>query len=268
MTYLSGKAEKRKQNVRRLMYIGFFAMLALFWTVFKSQLYPVLEPVVYMYAKTKSNVQHIPIFFSTYVTSRSVIMERNKALEITVENLENQIAERDAKIRELDPLYAEDVHDVGNSFLVMYPLMSDITKIYSTIILSKGYKDGVEKDSYVYVRGLQPVCIIKEVYTSTSLCELLSKSGTSVDAVVQQSSSSTTTIALTLSGRGGGTFLGNVARDTPIVVGDKVVMKSDPSMTIGIVVDVLHNNQDTSWRVFVQGAYNPITSSIFYLRKK
>jgi flavin reductase (DIM6/NTAB) family NADH-FMN oxidoreductase RutF len=53
-----------------------------------------------------------------------------------------------------------------------------------------------------------------------------------------------------------------------VAVGDKVVMKSDHSMTLGTVVDVLHNNQDTSWHVFVRGAYNPITSSIFYLRKK
>jgi cell shape-determining protein MreC len=147
----------------------------------------------------------------------------------------------------------------------MYPLMTDVTRLYSTVLLSKGFKDGVEKDAYVYVRGMQPVCVIKEVYTSTSLCELISASGIKTDVVIEGGASST--IAITLLGRGGGVFLGDVARDTPVSKGDKVYLKSNPSMLLGTVVDVLNNNQDTSWRIFVNGAYNPVTSSIFYIRK-
>jgi cell shape-determining protein MreC len=267
MTYLSGKAAKKRQTIKRLLYVGFLILLTIFWTVFKSNLYPILEPVVVAYSGIKGTLHGVPQFFSTYVTSRTTIIQRNKTLEVTIENLENEIAEKNAKIQELELIKQETDGNSSNSVLVMYPLMGDITRLYSTIILSKGYKDGVEKDSYVYVRGLQPVCIIKEVYTSTSLCKLLSSSGENIEAVVESSSSSTV-VSLTLTGRGGGTFLGDVARDTPVAVGDKVVMKSDHSMTLGTVVDVLHNNQDTSWHVFVRGAYNPITSSIFYLRKK
>lgn len=267
MTYLSGKTQKRKQWFRYFLIVAFFVAFITFWTTSKSLLHPVFEPIVTYYSGTKEIFKSIPEFFSTYVASRKNLTEKDKALEVTIENLENELAEKNAKLEELGFVSGESSASSAST-LVMYPLAQDITKIYSTILLSKGYKDGVEKDSYVYVRGLQPVCIIKEVYTLTSLCELISASGETTDAVILSSSSTEAGISLTLTGRGGGAFLGDVARDTPIAIGSPVLLKSDRSMTLGTVVDVIHNNQDTSWRVFVRGAYNPVTSSIFYLRKK
>jgi hypothetical protein len=72
---------------------------------------------------------------------------------------------------------------------------------------------------------------------------------------------------LALVGRGGH-FIADIARDTPVEVGEKVYLRSDPSMVLGIVKEVLNNNQDTSWHVIVEGAYNPVASSLFYVRKK
>lgn len=266
MTYLSGKVNKRKKNIRYIIYISIIILLVIFWSVFKSFFYPVLEPFVMRYAITKTAFKDVPEFFHTYTTSRQGLVERNKNLEVDIEYLENIIAEKDAKLNELN-FITEEVGIVSTeSTIVMYPLMQDVTKIYSTLILSKGFKDGVEKDMYVYVRGLQPVCIIKEVYNSTSLCELISKSGITTEVVVKGKASST--ISFTVTGRGGGTFLGDVARDTHVDIGDEVYLKSDQSMKLGDVVNVMNNNQDTSWRVFVSGEYNPVTSSIFYTHKK
>lgn len=267
MTYLSGKTQKRKQWFRYFLIVAFFAALITFWTTSKSLLHPVFEPIVIYYNGTKEVFKNIPEFFSTYVTSRKNLIEKDKTLEITIENLENELAEKNAKLEESVFLTGEDGLSSASA-LVLYPLAQDITRIYQTVLLSKGYKDGVEKDSYVYIRGLQPVCIIEEVYTLTSLCELLSASGETTEAVILSSSSTEPSISLTLTGRGGGAFLGDVARDTPIIIGSPVFLKSDQSMKLGTVVDVIHNNQDTSWRVFVRGAYNPVTSSIFYLHKK
>ncbi len=266
MTYLSGRTNKRKQNLRRLALVGLFVMIIIFWATFKSGLYTFVEPLVLRYSTAKTIFKDIPEFFHTYTSSRKELVQKDKELEVTIEYLENQIAEKDAQLKELS-ITTDEMGGISSaSIIVMYPLMQDITKIYSTILLSKGYKDGVEKDAYVYVRGLQPVCIIREVYTSTSLCELLSRGGITTEVVARGASS--TTISFTVNGRGGGTFLGDVARDTPIAIGDEVFLRSDPSMKIGTVVDVMHNNQDTSWRVFVRGAYNPVTSSIFYIHKK
>jgi hypothetical protein len=127
--------------------------------------------------------------------------------------------------------------------------------------LSKGFDEGVSVGDKVFVRGKQIVCTIKEVYSSSALCLLLTGSGVTTEGVTSSSS-----VAITLTGRGGH-YLGNIVRDTPVSVGEKVYLQEDPTMLIGEVVEVSNNNQDTSWHVFVRGAYNPITSSVFYVQK-
>lgn len=267
MRYLSDRKQKRHTSLRYIFSVIFLLVTIIFWVSFKTALYPFFEQSLIRYGSVKEILSTVPEFISTYMDSREKILQRDKDLEITVERLENELAEKNARLKELDGIVLNFGDTAAlSSTIVMYPLMKDITSIYSTILFSKGFKDGVEKDVYVYVRGMQPVCIIKEVYTLTSLCQLLSASGVTTEAVIRTSSS--TEIGITLSGRGGGTFLGDVLRDTVLVTGDPVYLKSDPSMLLGTVVEVLHNNQDTSWHVFVRGMYNPITSSIFYIRKK
>jgi hypothetical protein len=61
-------------------------------------------------------------------------------------------------------------------------------------------------------------------------------------------------------------WLADVVRDTPVSVGEIVYMRSNPKVILGTVKEVSNNNQDTSWHIFVEGAYNPVTSSIFYVQ--
>lgn len=264
MTYLSGRAEKKRKITIYTIYIAALVALIIFWPSVKTFMYPVFEPVIMKYYGAKSAITSIPQFFSTYTTTRSELEKKDGDLEITIERLENELAKRDAELKELNAT-RDEIHDNSTrGIIVMYPLMQDITRLYSTILLSKGYKDGVEVGAYVFLRGLQPVCIIKEVYNGTSLCQLLSSADMKTDAVTVGSSS----VSFTLIGRGGGTYLANVPRDTKIALGDSIYLKSDPSMLLGTVADIIQNNQDTSWHVFVRGRYNPVTSSIFYLHKK
>lgn len=266
MTYLSGKAKKRKKIIRYTLYGVVFIVLVVLWRPLRSVINPVIEPVFIAYGESKNYLSSIPNFISTYTTSHTTLVAYNKQLEVDIERLENEIAEKDAHINELQLAIGEVGTKDASTVMVLYSYAEDSTRVYSTLLLSKGFKDGVVVGDYVYVRGLQPVCIIKEVYTSTSLCGLLTADGVVTEGVTATASS--TPITLTLTGRGGGIYLANVARDTPITVGEKVVLKSNQSMTLGTVTDVLHNNQDTSWRVFVTGAYNPVTSSIYYIFKK
>ena len=148
----------------------------------------------------------------------------------------------------------------GNAPLTLYPLMQDVTKLYSTILLSKGFKDGIDIGDIVYVRGNQAVCTIQEVYTSSALCLILTASGVATEGVTSSSS-----ITLTLTGRGGH-FIANIPRDTPVEVGETIYLRSNQRIILGTVQQVANNNQDTSWHVFVEGAYNPVTSSIFYVQ--
>ena len=79
--------------------------------------------------------------------------------------------------------------------------------------------------------------------------------------------SSTTPISLALKGLGGGSFVADVPRDTSVTVGSVVALKGNQTMILGTVTSIIHDDQASSWFVFVRGAYNPMTSNVFYISK-
>lgn len=266
MTYLSGRAQKKRQYIRYSIFAVIFLITVFFWPSVRRGVYPIVEPVVAGYSSTKESISLFPEFLSAYITSHKVLALREQQLELEIERLENSLAEKDALLREKN-IEADSLLEASSSsfsslarVVVMYPLAEDITHVYSTVLLSRGFKDGLTVGNMVYVRGHQAVCTIKEVYTSSSLCLLLTSSGEKVEGVTSSSS-----IVLPLVGRGGH-FLADIARDTPVANGEVVYLRSDPKMVLGTVKQVLNNNQDTSWHVFVEGAYNPVTSSVFYVQ--
>jgi cell shape-determining protein MreC len=261
MTYLSDKGNKKKSYIRYGVFLALFILFIIMWPYSKKIIYGSIEPVAIGYGESKNSFSFLPDFFVTYITSRRSLVAREKKLELEIEHLENVVAEKDALLREIvipDASSTEEKKEVRP--LILYPLMHDITKIYSTILLSKGFKDGVTVGSTVYIRGNQAVCTIKESYNSTSLCTLLTASGVATEGVTSSSS-----IVLSLVGRGGH-FIADVARDAPVSVGEIIYVRSNPRMVLGTIREIANNNQDTSWHVFVEGAYNPVRTSVFYVQ--
>ncbi len=261
MKYRSGK---RKNNTYVNLFLGgiAFVLFLYFWTPFKAFIAPVTEPVMRVYQASKIGTYIVPQSVRTYFYSRHALDQKDHDLQVNIERLENELAERDARIRELE-LTSQALPSSSVPVIVMYPIAEDVTKIYSTVLLSKGYKDGVEKGGLVFIRGMQPVCEIVEVRTSTSLCELLSKSGKVIDGVTASSS-----ILLSLQGAGGGNFTADLPKGTVVTEGDTIYLRSDESYVLGTVVSVVESEQDTGAKVYVRGTYNPVTSSIFYLKAK
>ncbi len=259
MTYLSGKAQKRRRYTLYTLYVSIFLIVLIFWLPIKKVSYTILEPVLLRYGVTKESFVVFPEFFDTYVSSHQTLAQKNKELRLEVERLSNLLAENDAKLREASVIEALDIKS-DTKPIIVYPVMSDITRLYSTIIFSKGYKDGLTAGSIVYLKGNRAVCTLKEVSNSSSVCQLLTSSGVTTEGVTSSSS-----INLPLVGRGG-YYTADVIRDTPVTVGELVYLKSNPKVILGSVREIAHNNQDTSWHIFVDGSYNPITSSIFYVQ--
>lgn len=259
MTYLSGRSKLRRTYAQYASAIALLLLVIYFWKDVRAFLYPYVEPIVHGYVSTKGALTFVPSFVSTYFTSHKSLAEKNAQLEVTIERLENDLAARDAFIREQE-FIKEAALPGSASVIAMYPLAADATKLYSTILLSKGYKDGVEEGGLVYVRGLQPVCTVVEVHDRTSLCELLSKGKRTTEAVTASG-----TVALTLSGIGGGSFFAELPKGTSVSVGDDVYLKSDQAMKLGTVISVKDDEQSTGMKIYVRGMYNPVTSSIFYM---
>jgi cell shape-determining protein MreC len=220
-----------------------------------------VEPIILIISSTKNVVANISPTTHIYFSSRNELVKQNASLMLTVEKLENEIAEKDSLIKEEYFIKSNSIQKMSSS-IIMYPIMKDIIGIYSTVLLSKGFKNGVEENSLVFLRGRQPVCVIEQVYDKTSLCKLLSAPDVKTEGVV-----TSTSLVLPLTGIGGGAFISDVPRDTNINVGDIVYLASDQTMKLGTVTEVVHNNQETSLHVFIRGLYNPVTSSVFYINK-
>lgn len=263
MTYLSGKAQKKRSYIRYALIASVFLLVVIFWPPIKKYSYTFLEPVIVRLGITKTSFTVFPEFFGTYVVSHKSLATKNRALEIEIERLENALADKDALLREhnLEDTLSITATTSLREPLVLYPIMQDVTRMYSTILLSKGFKDGVDVGDTVYVRGNQAACTVREVFNATALCVLFTASGMKIEGVTSSSS-----ITLSLVGRGGH-FMADVVRDTPVSVGEIVYMRSNPKVILGTVKEVSNNNQDTSWHIFVEGAYNPVTSSIFYVQQ-
>lgn len=259
MTYLSDKRRKRTYWNIGLGLILFF-LFVYFWPQFKAVSYPVVQPLVRWYGNTKVFASIVPSFITTYVTTHRELFARNVALEKEIERLENTVAEKDAMFRELALTVEGGNADSPTSVVVLYPLMEDKTKLYSTTVLSKGYKDGIEKGALVYVRGMQIACEIVEVYDKTSLCELISRGGRSTEGVT-----GTSTLTLSLIGVGGGDYVADLPKGTQVREGEKVYLRSNQAYVMGTIVRVTDDEQATGIRVYVRGAYNPAASSVFYI---
>jgi cell shape-determining protein MreC len=230
-----------------------------FWSAIRTFSYPAIEPLTTGYKSAKDITGILPASFSTYFTSREELAKKNADLENSIERLENQLAQKDALLREASILNDAGAGTSTSPVIVLYPIAEDVTKLYSTVLLSRGYKDGIVKGELVYIRGMQPVCEIVEVYTMTSLCELLSKGARITEGATSGG------VTLSLVGQGGGNFVADAPKDTSILVGEDVYLRSNPSFKIGTIVSVKQVEQGSSAKIYVRGAYNPVTSQIFYI---
>lgn len=260
MSYLSDKAKERKRNIRFSIIGVLLLLIIIFWKSVQSITYPYVEPLIFLYSNTKSGIFYIPKNISLYFHSQSDYIKQIADLLDNIERLENEVALKDGKIADYQTKI-EEKNEKGLVTLIAHPLMRDLASVYSTIILSRGFSDGVEEGMLVYIRGRQPVGFISKIHEKTSEMTLLSDSNNKLNGVINGDE------VLPMIGFGGGNFISNIPKDTNIKVGDKVSYGPDPSMKIGEVVDIKNDEQDAFMKVYIKGYYNPVKANTFFLDK-
>jgi hypothetical protein len=122
--------------------------------------------------------------------------------------------------------------------------------------------DDIEEGSIVYVRGYQAVGYISSIYKTTSVMKLYSSSDEKIEGVIKEIDAS-----ITLIGVGGGSYVIEVPKNIEIQSGQVVYLAGSQNMTLGTVVSVLNDPQDTFTKAYVRGAYNPNKAHVFYVNK-
>ena len=243
------------------MAIVFFIVQSVFWKQIRKVTYPVVIPVVSVVSGVVDGVFYIPSFFSTYITFHKTSSERIDALEKNIELLENKVASQNG---ELEQYIAKDElkSKVYSTTLEVYPIAQDLYFLYSTMLITKGFSDGIEEGMIVYTRGYEAVGIVTQVYGSTALVSLLSASGNKVDAFIQENK-----MTLSLVGAGGGNFTAQIPKDLDVVIGDNIFLTQNPTMNLGTVVDIVGTQQDFFKTVYIRGAYNPAKQRNYFVDK-
>ncbi|MEN9881536.1 MAG: hypothetical protein RLZZ308_719 [Candidatus Parcubacteria bacterium] len=263
MTYRSVN-KRNTTTIRYGVYTLIFGLVVFFWPSIRPTIYRVLEPVTVRFFEVGGGLIIFPDFINTYFTSHTASALKIEELTRTVELLENEVQQKESIIRELSytsPDIATSTYTRQHR-LTMSSLAEDYTTLYGSILFTKGFKDGIVSGDLVYLRGRNIVCRIKDVYAKSSSCVPYTSHGSSVDGVTSSSS-----VNLTLSGRGG-YYLASVVRDAPITLGEEVLLREDQSFVLGRVIDIINNNQDTSWHIFVKSDFNPVSASLFYVQQQ
>jgi cell shape-determining protein MreC len=259
MTYHSVK----KKQTPRIVYFGvvlfILAGVIFSWVHIRGALASIFVPFAESYGISTTFVGRAVVQMDTTLTSKHTLGVENAQLRLNVERLENELAENMAHTREL-----EDVVTLATStlspVLVMYPLVTDYSRLYSSILLSKGFKSGISLNDIVYLRGRQAVCTIIEVRANSSLCKLFSAYDEQTEAVVGGTT-------LFMKGNGGSSFVAEVTKDQHVEEGAVVYLKRDQTLSVGIVTQVDRDPQSAFWKIYVRGMYNPLSSMVFYTSK-
>lgn len=261
MTYLSNKKKQYGVRARYILLLIFLLVLSFFWRPIRLFTYPIVLPVVQVIENIISDISSIPLFFSTYIISHKNSSEKINSLEKNIELLENKVASQNSQLEHY--IAKDELQTKGHlATLEVNIIAQDLYFLYSTMIISKGFTDGVEEGMIVYTRGYQPVGTVTEVYRSTAIVSLLSASGNKVNAFTESNKT-----ALVLTGDGGGNFIAQIPKNVEITIGDNIFLSQNTAMNVGNIVDIKGSPQDFFRTVYIRGAYNPAKQNNYFIDK-
>jgi cell shape-determining protein MreC len=167
----------------------------------------------------------------TSLRGKDELIAENIALKEKLESYEELVISLRAIASSRDELIAsfgrEQVEGIPAAVLVRPPETP-----YDILIVDAGENLGVKPTSLVTTPEGLSIGTVAEVFSKTSRVKLYSTAGERTDAVLERGSES-----VTLVGRGGGNMEFTVPRDTPIEIGDRILL---PHLATSLVAVVGH----------------------------
>jgi cell shape-determining protein MreC len=187
----------------------------------------------------------------SFAHSRIRILEMNRELESEILNLKTKLLLLDVlenENKEFKRTWGRN--DESNGILASV-LVKPPQSFYDTLILDAGNDSFVEVGNYVFFGKNVILGTIDEVYKKTSRAKLFSSVDTETVAVVDRNN-----VAVTLMGRGGGTFEIKVPQEVDIVSGDIIILPGINNNILATVVEIESNPANSFKRVFCKTPTN------------
>lgn len=160
-------------------------------------------------------------FFSSFSSNHALVEENNR--------LRGELASTSALLMDRELLYKENI-ELKTKFNRIPPnTTSTLVRVlerppavpYDTLIIDQGKNAGVQAGDLVSPGGSVYIGTVREVYDTAARVVLFSNPSETYDAILM--TRATTTLALSVSGQGGGSLVGEVPAATPVAAGDLVI---------------------------------------------
>ncbi|MEN9338367.1 MAG: rod shape-determining protein MreC [Candidatus Parcubacteria bacterium] len=220
---------------------------------------------------TASKIYNFFPQMGVYFSSRNSLVKERDLLKIEIENQKEKIVELSESQRgslEQDASLASssNVIDIGNKNTISAkPIFKDFTSIYDTLLLDKGFVDGVEKGDKVFLYPNLAVGEIESIDRNTSLLKLFSKNENKVEVLMKNEKENT---ILDIYGIGSGDFYAELPESMEISPETILYLLSDDRKAVGIVSRVEKREASFFQDVLIKGYYNTRTSHTFYILTK
>ena len=164
-----------------------------------------------------------------------------------------ELASTTAALADRNALYAENTElkqllgrSASNHSVLGAVLQKPPGIPYDTLIIDIGKQDNITPGDLVFAGGTSVVGTVSEVYDTTSRVTLLSSPGETYDALLNGS------VPVSLAGQGAGSMSGEVPADTPVKVGDSIVLPGIGSTFVGSVSHVSQEVGSSFITLYVQ----------------
>jgi len=200
--------------------------------------------------------------FQNYFSGLENLALRNKSLEQDLEDRESEIMNLKENFKE-NSLTINNV-SLGTNFVEAKILNQDYFKIYESVILNKGFVDGVSKGDEVYLYPNYFLGNIERIENDKSIFSLASGHKKLLKGVLKDNSQNN--LVIDLLGLGGGDFAFEIPESILISTGTLIYLYKDPSKLIGEIIGLEKLETSLYQKVLVRGYYNLATSGRYYIK--
>jgi cell shape-determining protein MreC len=233
-----------------------------FWVQIRIFFSPAIFSVESGLFSFTSGVHNVTDSIGSWFSSKKTLENTIALLEEENARISNELAEKNAQLLSYDDAYKSDTRLIPGT-LEVSALFSPLTSLYQSFLISKGFSSEIEEGAIVYAPGYIPIGTVVKVGTHTSEVKLLSAPGNELEGIVV--GSSTDKVILRLTGIGGGDYSALLPKETQIAIGDTVMWKDNPKMTLGTVVGIDNEPQAIAQKLLVRGTYSATNATHLFI---
>ena len=189
-------------------------------------------------------------------------------LEDQIEDLKSQIQKQQYASLVTYPTNASGTI-LKNNPVIAKKIFSDFTSIYDTVLINRGFLDGVEKGDIVFLYPNKLIGQIESINSNTSLLSLYSKDGNRIEAVLKASKDDSVTSKSQISIEGSSTASSANNSSSTLSFSSSTIFNSNNDIKISanshnIIIDI-YGNGSGDFFVSLPDNIKVSTGTVIYL---